>query len=78
MIEILISYIRNIKNYYFPNKNPFGKRILASKEDYLSIFNEAKNIKYTDIDKLENENGFKVEKCLIFYFWTRESLSTIH
>jgi len=62
MIEILISYIRNIKNYYFPNKNPFGKRILASKEDYLSIFNEAKNIKYTDIDKLENENGFKVEK----------------
>ena len=32
MIENLISYLRDFRNYYFPKKNPFGKDVQASKE----------------------------------------------
>ena len=42
MIKILINFIRDFKNYFFPIKNPFGKKILASKDYYLNVFEEAK------------------------------------
>ena len=45
MIENLISYLRDFRNYYFPKKNPFGKDVQASKNYYLSIF-EKQKMKY--------------------------------
>lgn len=43
-------------------KNPFGKKPISSKKNYLKLFEKAKKKKYPDIDKLEEELGFSVDK----------------
>ena len=62
MIENLISYLRDFRNYYFPKKNPFGKDVQASKNYYLSIFEKAKNEIYLEVEKFENSSGYKIDK----------------
>ena len=62
MIENLISYLRDFRNYYFPKKNPFGKDVQASKDYYLSIFEKAKNETYLEVEKFEETSGFKIDK----------------
>ena len=62
MFKNLINILRDFKNYFFPNKNPFGKKILASKDYYLSIYEKAKSEKFLEIDILENSTGFNVDK----------------
>lgn len=41
---------------------PFGKSIRASKEDYLSLWQKEKLSTYPEIDLLEKEMGYSVEK----------------
>ncbi len=62
MIENLISYLRDFRNYYFPKKNPFGNDVQASKDYYLSIFEKAKNEIYLEVEKFEDSSGFKIDK----------------
>ena len=62
MIAEIKSLLRDIKNYYFPNKTPFGDKIIESKDYYLKIHNEAKQKKFEIIDNLEIKNGFKLNK----------------
>ena len=62
MIENLISYLRDFRDYYFPKKNPFGKDVQASKNYYLSIFEKAKNKIYLEVEKFENSSGYKIDK----------------
>jgi len=62
MTENIINFVRDFKNYFFPKKNPFGSKILASKEYYLSIFKKAKNEKFEEIDKLEYFCEFSIKK----------------
>ena len=63
MIKNLINILRDFKNYFFPNHNPFGKKILATKDYYLSMYEKAKNEKFLEIDNLENSTGFNVDKA---------------
>ena len=62
MIEYLLSFLRDTRNYFFPKKNPFGNSIQATKEYYLSTFEKAKNEIYLEVDKLEDSCGFKIDK----------------
>ena len=62
IISEIKSLLRDLKNYYFPNKNPFGKKVFASEDYYKSIYNKAKKEKFEIIDNLEIKNGFKIEK----------------
>ncbi len=62
MLKNSISILRDFRNYFFPNRNPFGKEILATKDYYLSIYEKAKNEKFLEIDNLENSTGFNVDK----------------
>ena len=43
----MISRVKKIYGYYFPNKNPFSNAPYASEEEYMKIFNDAlsKNMK---------------------------------
>lgn len=41
---------------------PFGKTIRASKEEYLALWQNEKSSTYPEIDRLEKEMGFSVEK----------------
>jgi len=62
MFKNLINILRDFKNYFFPNRNPFGNKILATKDYYLSIHEKAKNEKFLEIDILENSTGFNIDK----------------
>lgn len=62
MFKNLSNVFRDFKNYFFPDRNPFGNKILASKDYYLSIYEKAKKEKFLEIDILENSTGFKVDK----------------
>ena len=62
MIKILINFIRDFKNYFFPTEDPFGKKILASKDYYLNIFEEAKKEIFPEVDNFEKFCKFKIEK----------------
>ena len=62
MFKNLSNILRDFKNYFFPDRNPFGNKILASKDYYLSIYEKAKNEKFLEIDNLENSTGFNVDK----------------
>ena len=62
MLKNSISILRDFRNYFFPNRNPFGNEILATKDYYLSIYEKAKNEKFLEIDNLENSTGFNVDK----------------
>ena len=60
--ENLYQELRNTL-YYFKNKYfPFGLKRSGTKEQYLKLFNEAKNINYESIDKFEKETGFKIDE----------------
>ena len=50
MFKNLINILRDFKNYFFPNKNPFGKKILASKDYYLAGW-----VKYREEDHAVDE-----------------------
>ncbi len=63
MIKNLTNILRDFKNYFFPNQNPFGKKISATKDYYLSMYEKAKNEKFQEIDNLENSTGFNVDKA---------------
>ena len=53
--------LRNIL-YSYKNKNfPFGLKIQASKNQYLQIFDEAKKIKYKNIEEYEKNSGYKID-----------------
>lgn len=41
---------------------PFGKSIQATKEDYLRLWTNEKQVTYPEIDQLENSLGFSVDK----------------
>ena len=62
MFENLINILRDLRNYFFPNRNPFGSKILATKDYYLLVYEKAKNEKFLEIDNLENLTGFNVDK----------------
>ena len=62
MFKNLINILRDFKNYFFPNKNPFGKKISATKEYYLSIYEKAKKEKFLEIDNFESSSGFNIDK----------------
>ena len=62
MFKNLSNILRDFKNYFFPDSNPFGNKILASKDYYLSIYEKAKKEKFLEIDILENSTGFNVDK----------------
>ena len=62
MFENLINIIRDFRNYFFPNQNPFGSKILATKDYYLLVYEKAKNEKFLEIDNFENLTGFSVNK----------------
>ncbi len=47
------------KNYPL---NPFGKKVLASREEYIELFNNIKNKNYPEIDKYEENRNYKLEK----------------
>ena len=60
--ENLYQELRNTL-YYFKNKYfPFGLKRSGTKEQYLKLFNEAKNINYESINKFEKETGFKIDE----------------
>ena len=58
--------IKNLKRnfYLFLNIpfNPIALKPMASKEKYLKLHNDAKNIKYSIIDDFEIKIGFKIDK----------------
>lgn len=58
------SFLRDIKNYCFFAKNPFGKEISATKEYYLNKFEEARKKTYEKIDKILFIKNFDIDK-----FW---------
>ena len=62
MINILKFLLRDIKNYYFYTKNPFGEKILATKEYYLNKFEEAKKRHYKNIDDITSIKNFPIDK----------------
>lgn len=62
MKNIFKSFLRDVKNYYFYTKNPFGKKILATKEYYLNKFEEAKKVKYEKIDNISFIKNFPIDK----------------
>ena len=45
----------------FSNKEPFCDKPLASESEYLNLWQEAKNIRYHEIDKLEIELGYRID-----------------
>ena len=58
--ENLYQELRNTI-YYFKNKYfPFGLKRSGTKEQYLKLFNEAKNINYESINKFEKETKLPV------------------
>ena len=62
MFYLVKSILRDVKNYYFPKKYPFGKKILADKEYYISKHNDAKKKIYKEIDLFEERCDFKIDK----------------
>ena len=52
--QILSSlfFYKKIKNY------PFGKKIIKKKEDYLTLYHEAKNQKYPEVLLFEKKKFF--------------------
>ena len=53
--------LRNIL-YSYKNKNfPFGLKRQASKKQYLQIFDEAKKIRYKNIEDYEKNSGYKID-----------------
>lgn len=62
MLYLIKSFLRDLKNFYFPKKYPFGKKILADKEYYISKHLEAKNKIYKEIDLFEKKCDFKINK----------------
>tara|TARA_A100001015_G_C14947242_1_gene695154 strand:- start:541 stop:1353 length:813 start_codon:yes stop_codon:yes gene_type:complete len=62
MIKNIKSFLRDIKNYFFIIKNPFGRKIHASKKYYLDKFNEVKNRKYENIDNFKSVFKFPINK----------------
>jgi predicted O-methyltransferase YrrM len=62
MLYLIKSFLRDLKNFYFPKKHPFGEKILADKEYYISKHLEAKNKIYVEIDNFEKITSFKIEK----------------
>jgi|TARA_B100000787_G_C16186391_1_gene294908 predicted O-methyltransferase YrrM len=55
LIKNLI-YSKSIKN------NPFGKVVLAKKEEYLNIYNNSLSEVYDEVDNYEKETGFKINE----------------
>lgn len=61
----LIHELRNNINQlidYKWNNHPFGKSPHASREDYLNLFQSVINKKYPQIDSLEEQCGFAIDK----------------
>jgi len=56
------SYLRDLKNLYFPKKFPFGRKVAASKDYYIKIFNNTKIKRYKTIDNFEKEKKFFLNK----------------
>ncbi len=49
-----LLYAKSIKN------NPFGRVVLAQREEYLNIFNNSLNEVFSEVDDFENETSFKI------------------
>ncbi|RUZ79668.1 class I SAM-dependent methyltransferase [Mesorhizobium sp. M7A.F.Ca.US.006.01.1.1] len=44
------------------NNDPLGSRIRASKEEYLRLFEIARRVEYPEIDRLEADTGFAIDR----------------
>lgn len=44
------------------NERPFGDSILASRNDYLAIFDEARQLEFSGVDEVEAELGFAIDR----------------
>jgi len=62
MKKKIISFLRDLKNYYFFSNNPFGTKPIANRSYYLKKFKEAKKIVYKKIELFEKKNGFALNK----------------
>ncbi len=59
------DYYQELRNfvYSYKNKNfPFGTKKIGTKEDYLSLYNKAKNDNYKSVDNYENFTGYQIDK----------------
>ena len=56
------SYLRDLRDLYFPKKFPFGTKIVASKDYYLKILNNIKSKRYKTIDEFEIKKNFFINK----------------
>jgi len=59
---MILSKIKKIKGYFFPNKNPFNDGPYGSKKEYLNIYNESIQKEYPHVERFCNELGFKIDK----------------
>ena len=62
MINNFKFLLRDFINFYFPKKFFFSNKPLASKKYYEDIFFEAKSKIYKNLDNLEKEKKFKIDK----------------
>jgi predicted O-methyltransferase YrrM len=61
-IKGLIKFFKSVINLEQPfPKYPFGKFPQASKQEYLDLFNDAKNTKYPEIDEFERYSNFRID-----------------
>ncbi len=59
--NLLVKIVDRYTNFRW-YKNPLTKKILASKEEYLKIWERAKEKKHKLIDDFEEKSGFKIDK----------------
>ena len=60
LLDLLFDYFASIESNY--PSNHFGIKPLASKDEYLDLFNHFKNINHKEIDDYENALGLKIDK----------------
>ena len=61
MISLIKSLLIDLKNILFKKKFFFSEKPLASKEYYLDTFKRVKSFRYNEIDKIEENNGYKID-----------------
>jgi len=61
----MISRVKKIYGYYFPNKNPFSNAPYASEEEYMKIFNDALSKKYEKVREKCIDLGFTIDETYL-------------
>lgn len=60
-LTFLWRFADSLNNWAWYN-DPFGVKPQGSRETYLKLFNETSSLSYKEIDRLESELGFSIEK----------------